>query len=294
MSNKTTTKKTKVAAESKAVSAEVVPMEISSANLETEVDLKLSKQDLVEMVVEDTRETFEKQLFDAKFRRDGLQNVFDTKIRQLHVNLSKDFEVKFKKEIEAARKFCGSKSKGSINARDRGRSNIYMLENGEIITRKKANEICNERNYDGIAEGYVSVDKSGRKNYLTVISLTSTVEFSISSSSDKNYHFDEDDNDSDPTHRSQSLSIVHHYKVNEVVKLLGISEVEVATLRAEKALCIDLQSKLNELNNMGRKVKANLTRHILSSTKDGKSVIGSIDAIKESLNQTLAIGFTKK
>lgn len=245
-------------------SLEDVP--VGAAGIDSQIDMKLSKQDLIDMCLEDARTSLEEQV------RVGSQAVSEAK-RALEKNIKacEDglFEV-VKKDNPA--EFTILNQFGGANDKQVGHG-MFLTPEG-VFTEEEANQM----EYDDRRRLF-------NDNRSQVYNLPCSVRVSNKSGYER---------EAKKGSNAVEASITFRFNVDEktLKKLFAPLEKQGAQYFAMKAQLESLQLQLKSVDKTGKKAKAQLIRRILEGSAGGKAILSNMGLIKTSV-QTLLIESSK-
>lgn len=246
---------------------EAIP--VPEKSVASDIDLKLSKQDLIDMVVEETRTKLEAE-------REELQKIKEEAYIK-YVKSSKNQE-----PIKAA----------LIKAvKEEYKEEFKAFENAGVKMNSEARVSCGrwggggEKEYILTENGLVTHNEHYENRMKTMISeeLISSISFE-SESSKKERKFGATLN--------MNLCIVPNKKQLEKAYANHISVVK--EYAATSIALTEVNRKLRDLDKMGKKVKGQLVKRILESSADGQSVLANLDSVRQTVSATLMLDIAKK
>jgi len=231
----------------------------TGSQVDSGIDMKLTKQDLIDLVLEETRETLEAQAMAANL-------AFNTA----------------EAALKATKETCENKAEEAI--RNLYKKEIKMVEtHGKMrVTRDSgayvvAGKVMSSDEYTKSEER--QEHKYGERKYgktsSELIVVTSAMNIS--------------NGDTFGTRRQQLISLELYVslpasELKKVYAPLAEKMKEVETLRK---VAYDLRDQVRGVDTMGKKAKAQLIRRILDSSTDGQSVLANLGQMKANVSAML-------
>jgi len=254
--------------DSMAKKAELVNVPVSEQNIDTSIDMKLTKQDLIDMVIEETRERLEAQVQAAN----EVSCAARAKVSEAVKGASKLFvaaaRAKFKKELALIKANGGEAREPSVGE-------YYGITEYGILGKDDIEMVRTHNTHKPST-------KDGRM-ILHLFEVPSYLEVSNRQNVDL-YGYRKNGGCGIRVDLTLSLTKADLSKLYApliaLVKEFAKAEAEVN----------ELQNQLRNVDKMGKKAKTQLIKRILESSTDGQALLSNMTAIKSNVTQLLLEG----
>lgn len=250
VTKKATTKKNTLktamkAAKAKAEIVKETQVPVRGEQVNSSIDMRLSKQDLIEMAIEDLKDN-------ARAEVDAAQEAYNDAQESLEI----EYEKLVKSAREATKTLFAEELKvyEHLSLRDAGQSysEFFLLDSGKVVDHTEMYELQKKR-------------ENRNKNFH---SLQLTSGFGLSAHSDGKSKFVVSLNINLKMTKKQAEA---HYA--PLLELSKDKNVKLETLSQANKRYVDIA-------NSSGKAKAQLTRRILESSTDGKAVLENMASVK--------------
>ena len=213
---------------------------LKTTEVAANIDMRLSKSDIIDMIVEERRAELEATLEQLKSRNNPLMES----LKNLGKNHEKEFAVEFQKS-----------NKVIINAFKKA-----FPETSVKVETSSNSQIYGERTKSGTVYGVIE-DTYNPVYVACTIFVTNK----------------EDYYSRDKSHKQ--LKINGECK-KRAAKLKKESEEVVAQIAALDKEIAEVQSLIADLSKRGGRFKAEFTKRMLAGTEEGKSILASLDSVR--------------
>lgn len=252
---------------------EVVPVP-TNGEIDTSIDMKLSKQDLIDVVVEETRERLQNQVDLAREAYEEEKINVEKAHREQKELYKKTIEAKFKKEFKLLKDNGGPERKPEIHDSSWHRGPV-ATEHGII-----AIESIKEENVR-TSKGHYARRAVTQDCQIIELKYHLPASYGISNQSR--------DGEDEAT-CVVSINLQFRLTNAEATKLFTPFVKQLQALAASKAALSALEEQLKGVDKMGKKAKTQLIKRILESSDDGQALLSNINAIKSNVSQLLLEG----
>jgi hypothetical protein len=241
-----------------------IVMPVSGDQIDSSIDMKLTKQDLIDMVIEETRDRLEAQVATAQENCAIYSKQVEAERKKLEVLLVKELRSKYKKEF----KLITTNGKEHLQV---SREGAAATEHGLLMDGEMS------YNYDGRNHRKLVLDDKETEIVThKVVPTGVTVK-----NNDRNY---------DRAKKETSvmnISVYLHLTKSELQKLYAPFLADVKHMHALDVHLDELRAQLKSVDKMGKKAKTQLVKRMLESSENGQAILSNMGAIKTSVSQLL-------
>lgn len=237
----------------KVTNSVVIPT--SSNEIDSSIDMKLSKQDLIDMVIEETRETLEIKCSELSAEVLATEDEFNKELNLKAKEVTSFLESKFSKELSQV----DALGKRETETRECG-----------IITEKGL-AFVDSSYEDEEAYDHYAARRENRYYYNVVTAI----------------------NVNNQVPKKKKVEILTTINVCLSLNKEEANKIYASTLKAAKALSElnlslkEVRRQLNSVDKMGKKAKGQLIKRILESSSEGKAVLTNMSGIRTNVAQML-------
>jgi len=258
----------------KVVKAEVINVPIKDQNIDASIDMKLTKQDLIDVVIEETRERLEAQVQAANDLSNEARAKIDTALREANKTFMDAVREKHKAEFKLLKSHGGEE-------RDPQIGHYYAITERGIL-------LLNDIQHRGYNRNQHT--KPTLEDSTTIERQFKIPSFVSVSNKSKDNGYGR--NHTEAT-ASISIGLTFNLSKTELVKLFAPIVSLVKDFDEKENSLQDLQSQLHNVDKMGKKAKTQLIKRILEGSEDGQALLSNMGAIKTNVAQLL-LDATKK
>lgn len=253
---------------------EVVNMGSTNQNIDTSIDMKLSKQDLIDMVIEETRERLEAQVEAAQQASIAARNAVEAAIEAASEQFEDAIRSKYKAELTVIAKNGGEDGEPEIT------KEVYATELG-LLSREQVQEHYNSRNRSE------TITRNGLQLHAR-FKVPSYL--SVHNKVQKRNHFTREAN---LGVGSLSVQLDCSLTLTEMKKLYAPLVDLVKDFVAKENTHRELQVQLGSVDKMGKKAKTQLIKRLLESSEGGQAILSNMSGIKQNVAQLLLASTSK-
>lgn len=259
---KKTAKKTK-ATVAQTTTIALPSMPIDGQVIDTSIDMKLSKQDLIDMVVEDTREVLEGTVQVATQRLELAQKTLRKAKSEVEGVIKAKIEETYKEEIAFASKYGKFRDSQLLTC------NLVIVD-GEIMTGEAYDKLIrHSENYNGRRNSNVEDCKGSLSLQTNIDSFYGRKRAPV------------------------SIDLFLTLPEAEVKKAYAsVLSAHKEVLLAEEILNT-ARKQLQSVDKMGKKAKAQLIKRLLDSSDGGKQLLSNMSGIQANISQLLLSATSK-
>ncbi len=254
--------------------AELVVMPVSGDQIDSSIDMKLTKQDLIDMVIEETREVLENRVDDAQHAYNDATYEVEKAKKKLSDLFKDAVRAKYKKELKLIAAHGGAR-KGYNEISE----NLYITDKG-IKSYSEMHEQRRNGGRGGGSSSHVYLEDGTEIVVNFQVPSHMRVENAESKDSDKELVY-------------TKVNITLQLPEAELAKLYAPFLAQVKSLAATKLDLEDLKTQLAGVDKMGKKAKTQLIKRMLESSGNGQAILSNMGAIKTNVAQLL-LDSTKK
>jgi hypothetical protein len=251
---------------------ELVVMPVSGDQIDSSIDMKLTKQDLIDMVIEETRDVLEVRVDNAQHDYNEMVDLVEKSKKKLPELFKAAVKAKYKKELKLIAAHGGERHTYHDVS-----ENIYVTDKG-LKTYNDMREVRHMNNRDRSSKILLEDGTEIISNFQV------PSHFKIENAETKK---------GDEAMVNIRINITFQLPEDELVKLYGPFTDIVKGLAASKVALADLKTQLAGVDKMGKKAKTQLIKRMLESSGNGQAILSNMGAIKTNVAQLL-LESTKK
>lgn len=236
-----------------------VPLSVALAgvNVDAGIDMKLSKSDLVDMIVEERKEQIENELRELASRSQSLRDAFSNAHKTIEIEVLADLKTKYASLIKAFKKtFPGSKEHHSC-----GHESYYHSQ----FVRRDENPSDDGDFWPKHVEDTSDKNSRGYKPYLSV-------EYKLG------------DFDTHEKSRGAALTFGLSATQEQLDRYRTAAKQALEKQVEHENTILALRQELKGLSKKGGRFKADLTKRLLAGTQQGQALLGALDGVRKLAN----------
>lgn len=229
---------------------------LNDQEIDASIDMKLSKQDLIDMVVEETREDLEERVEAAS----KLLEEAETAVKKIQIESEALIRAKiqetYKEEITFISKY------GKVNLQRQLDNCDLVIVNGAFMSYEEYNQLR----------------YSDRNTFNTLNAFYCKGSLAVQNVRDAN---------SKKSNVSVAFDLFLSLNETEIKKIYTPLVKAVKELNTAQTLLNNERKQLQSVDKMGKKAKAQLIKRLLDSSEGGKSLLSNMSGIKTNISQFL-------